>query len=328
MRTYGRREGVGEALVAAPPGSGVCGTQPQPTDASSHPRPADAAGVFPVWPGSGVAPGSERWTWHEQTLHVPEFSGPNGIVRNVVVPTVAMFKAAPEAANGTSLIVAPGGAFKFLMMDSEGYDLARWLTRLGVTAFVLKYRTAHMPESDADMLEYMPSLFRSLPRQDPTEEAPPVGDEAMEAARGWAEEDGRQAVRFVRQRASEWSLDPRRIGIAGFSAGGGIAVAAATEHDAQSRPDFAAGLYPVYRRGTAVRAVAPPLFIATAQDDVLLAPLSATRLYEAWRRSGCSAELHVFAAGRHGFGMKKQDLPSDAWTDLFRNWLATQGLLS
>lgn len=298
------------------------------TDASpSDARPADAAGVFPIWPGSGVPPGVEPWTWHEQTLLVPGFAGANGIVRNVVVPTVTMFEPAPGTANGTSLIVAPGGAFRFLMMDSEGYDMARWLAELGVTAFVLKYRLAHMPEDDAEMLAFMQNLFKVLPHQSPTEEAPPVGDETAEQARGWAEEDGRQAVRFVRRRASEWSLHPHRIGIAGFSAGGGVSVAAATGHEAETRPNFAAGLYPGYRRGTTVPADAPSIFLAIAEDDVLVAPLSAVRLYEAWRKEGRPAELHVFAAGQHGFGMKKQGLPSDAWTDLFNSWLAAQGFL-
>jgi hypothetical protein len=180
---------IDAAFVSLECGSPFMANQSNDFFPSDHPAPADAAGVFPVSPGSGVPAGSERWTWHEQTLHVPGLSGASGIVRNVVTPTVTMSEAAPGKAAGTSLIVAPGGPFRFLLMDSEGYDLARWLARLGVTAFVLKYRLAQMPEDDVDMLALMPSLFRSLPRQDPTEEAPPVGDEAMEAARSWAEED-------------------------------------------------------------------------------------------------------------------------------------------
>jgi hypothetical protein len=88
-------------------------------------RPPDAAGVFAIYPGTGVPLGSEKWNWHEQTMQVPGFTGPNGMVRNVVIPTVTMFKPAAGTANGTSLIVAPGGAFRFLMMDKEGYDMAR-----------------------------------------------------------------------------------------------------------------------------------------------------------------------------------------------------------
>jgi acetyl esterase/lipase len=239
-----------------------------------------------------------------------------------------MFKPAAGTANGTSLIVAPGGAFRFLTMDKEGYDMAHWLTQLGVTAFVLRYRVAHMPENDADMLAFMQNLMNVLPLQSRTEENPPVGDEATEEVRTWAEEDGRQAIRFVRQHATEWGLDPNRIGIAGFSAGGGIVMGAVMQHDAQSKPDFAAGIYPGYRTATPVPADAPPLFIAIADDDILVAPISAARLYEAWHKAGKPVELHIFARGYHGFGMKKQNLSTDSWIDLFKNWLAAQGYLS
>ncbi len=293
-------------------------------------RPSDAAGVFAIYPGTGVPPGSEKWTWHEQTMQVPMFgsTAPTRMVWNVVIPTVTMFKPAAGTANGTSLIVAPGGAFRFLTMDLEGYDMAHWLTQLGVTVFVLRYRVAHMPENDADMLAFMQNLMTVLPHQSRTEEKPPVGDEAAEEARTWAEEDGRQAIRFVRQHAIEWGLDPNRIGIAGFSAGGGIVMGAVMQHDAQSKPDFAAGIYPGYRTATPVPADAPPLFLAIADDDILVAPISAARLYEAWHKAGKPVELHIFARGYHGFGMKKQNLPTDSWIDLFKNWLAAQGYLS
>jgi acetyl esterase/lipase len=293
-------------------------------------RPPDAAGVFAIYPGNGVPPGSEKWTWHEQTMQVPMFgsTAPTTMVRNVVIPTLTMFKPAAGTANSTSLIVAPGGAFRFLMMDSEGYDMARWFTQLGVTAFVLRYRVAQMPEDDTEMLAFMHNLMNVLPLQRRGEEKPPVGDEATEEARTWAEEDGRQAIRFVRQHATEWGLDPNRIGIAGFSAGGGIVMGAVMQHDAQSRPDFAAGIYLGYRTATPVPADAPPLFLAMADDDILVAPISAARLYEAWHKADKPVELHIFAKGYHGFGMKKQNLLTDSWIDLFKNWLAAQGYLS
>jgi acetyl esterase/lipase len=291
-------------------------------------RPSDAAGAFTIWPGSGVPADSETWTWHEQTLHVPGFTGPSGMARNVVVPTVTVFQPEPGTAHGTALIVAPGGAFRFLMMDKEGYDMARWLARRGVTAFVLRYRLAHMPESDADMLAFMQNLVKVLPQQARTEEAPPVGDEPSEAARAWAEEDGRQTIRFIRRNASRWALNADRIGIAGFSAGGGVAVSAAMKHDAESRPDFVAGIYPGYRRGIVAPADAPPLFIAIGDEDILVPPISGARLYEARHKAGRVAELHIFARGQHGFGMSQQHLPSDAWADIFERWLASLGLLT
>ncbi|MCS6777091.1 MAG: alpha/beta hydrolase [Chloroherpetonaceae bacterium] len=293
-------------------------------------HPPDAAGVYAIWPGSGVPDSSATWTWHEQTMRVPLAGGAiqATMVRNVVIPTVTMFQPDPGTANGTSLIIAPGGSFLFLMMDHEGYDVARWVTSLGVTAFVLRYRLAHMPEDDDDMLAFMGTLGSVLPIQDRFEERPPVGNEKVEEARCWGEEDGHQAIRFVREHALEWGLDPQKIGIAGFSAGGGVAIAAAMEYDAHSRPDFVAGIYPGYRTATLVPPDAPPLFLATADDDVLVAPLSTVRLYEAWRRAHRPVELHVFSGGQHGFGMRRQHLPSDAWTAVFQHWLDVQGYLT
>jgi acetyl esterase/lipase len=250
------------------------------------------------------------------------------MVRNVVIPTVTMFKPAAGTANGTALIVAPGGAFSFLMIDYEGYDMARWLAQQEVTAFVLKYRVAHTPENDADMAPFLQNLFRVLPHPGATVETPPVGTEAIEQARTWAEEDGRQAIRFVRQHAAEWAIDPQRIGIGGFSAGGGVAIGAVMQHDTESRPDFAVPIYAGYRTATPVPPDAPPLFIALTDDDKLVAPISGARLYEAWHAAGKPAELHVFAKGEHGFGVKKQNLPSDAWIDLFKTWLGNLGYFS
>jgi acetyl esterase/lipase len=103
---------------------------------------------------------------------------------------------------------------------------------------------------------------------------------------------------------------------------------AVMQYDAQSRPDFAAPIYPGYRTATPVPADAPPLFIALADDDELVAPISGAKLYEAWHAAGKPAELHIFIKGAHGFGMKKQGVPSDEWIDLLRNWLANLGYLS
>jgi acetyl esterase/lipase len=301
-----------------------CGAQQLP---SSIERPPDAAGVFAIYPRSGVPPGSEKWTWHEQST-LPAGANPqNHMVRNVVIPTVTMFKPAPGTANGTAMIVAPGGAFTFLMVEYEGYDMARWLAKQGVTAFVLRYRVAHTPENDADFFPFVGYLMQVLPHPDAKVETPPVGTPEVEEARRWAEEDGRQAIRFIRQHAAEWGIDPHRIGIGGFSAGGGVTMGAVMQHDADSRPDFAVPVYAGYRAATPVPVDAPPLFIALTDDDKLVAPIAGARLYEAWHAAGKPAELHIFTSGAHGFGMKKQNLPSDSWTDLLKTWMAHEGFL-
>jgi acetyl esterase/lipase len=258
-------------------------------------RPSDAAGVFAIWPSNGLPPGSEKWTWHEQTMQAP--GSTERMVRNIVIPTVTMFNATNGKTNGTAVIVALGGAFHFLMVDHEGYDMARRLTKLGVTALVLKYRVAHMPETDADVPPFLNKLFTVLPHPGPTAETPPVGTKEVEEARTWAEEDGRQAIRFVRHHAKDWGIDPNRIGIAGFSAGGGVVMEAVMQHDAQSRPDFGIPIYAGYRNATPVPSDAPPLFIAATDDDVLVAPISGARLYEAWHAAGKPAELHIFIKG-------------------------------
>jgi acetyl esterase/lipase len=289
-------------------------------------KPADAAAVYAIWPGT--PPGSEKATWHEQATQPPGSMVPNHMVRNVVIPTVTLFKpSASVASNGTGLIIAPGGAFSFLMVDYEGYDMARWLADQGFTTFVLRYRVQHTPDNDADMPAFLQKLDKVLEHPGSAVVGPPTGSATMEEARNWAEEDGRQAIRFIRQHAAEWGINPHRIGIAGFSAGGGVVMGAVMRHDEESRPDFAAPIYPAYRASTPVPADAPPLFIALADDDQLVAPISGARLYEAWHAAGKSAELHIFAKGGHGFGMKKQHVPSDLWTDLFKAWLADQGFM-
>jgi acetyl esterase/lipase len=133
--------------------------------------PPDAQGIFAIYPGNGVPKGSENWTWEERTIPVDG----DRMARNIVIPTVTLFKPASGKANGTAVIVAPGGAFHFLMMEKEGYEVARWLANLGITAFVLKYRVEHTPESDAELQPFLAELFQALPRQNEKEVDPPVG---------------------------------------------------------------------------------------------------------------------------------------------------------
>lgn len=113
----------------------------------------------------------------------------------------------------------------------------------------------------------------------------------------------------------------------GFSAGGGVAVNSALEHDSLSRPNFVAGIYPGYRIVNSIPDNLPPLFIVTADDDDAVAPISAARLYETWHKASKSVELHIFANGGHGFGMKNQNLLSDQWNGLFKNWMVAQGYI-
>ena len=175
----------------------------RPSPSSEAP---DAAGVHRIWPGAGVPPGSENWSWQESTMQIPWSATPRRLSRNVVVPTVTVFRPDPATANGTAMIVAPGGAFHFLMIDYEGYDMARWLVERGITAFVLKYRVARTPDADADLLEFRNALQGRLSHPGPTETEPPPASHNAEI-RAFGEADGRQAIRFVRQHAAEWNID-------------------------------------------------------------------------------------------------------------------------
>jgi acetyl esterase/lipase len=140
--------------------------------------------------------------------------------------------------------------------------------------------------------------------------------------------DAQQAIRLVRKRAAEWGIAPDRIGIMGFSAGGYYADAVALQHDSESRPDFVGSIYAVAQDDFTVPKDAPPLFLAQANDDGSVDPAnSSVRLYLAWRKSGIPVELHIYAGGGHGFGMYKKGTLVDDWTERFRAWLDSQGLL-
>jgi len=260
----------------------------------------------------GVAPGSENWDRKEQ-----EMKGEPGkprIIFNVVKPTLTVFQPEAGKANGTAAVICPGGGFFMLSIDNEGNDVARFLTARGVTCFVLKYRLLQCKSDDP--------LTETLARGKLEETVAPVVKLALA--------DGLAAVGHIRAHAREYDVNPDRIGIIGFSAGGRLAVAVACNYGPETRPSFVASIYGAYDFATTtngVRSDAPPMFVAAASDDQLgLAP-SSTAIYRAWTAAGKPAELHIYAKGGHGFGMKKQNLPCDTWAERFADWLAMQGLL-
>ena len=273
--------------------------------------------VFPIW--SGVAPGSENWTQKEvEYLDASK----KKMVRNVVRPTLTAYLPEGSKATGTAVIVCPGGGFRFHSWQSEGTEVAEWLRDHGVAAFVLKYRLMDTGATEAEFQKSLAELFRSISEKDAKliEKV-----ERMEIVQ-LAAADGRQAVKVVRQRASEWGIAPDRIGILGFSAGGMVTMGVVMHSDSESRPNFAAPIYGGSTGGAAVPKEAPPLFILCADDDELMAVGSAN-LYTAWKASKKSAELHIYSKGGHGFGMNRRGLPVDNWIERFGDWLGTQGLL-
>jgi acetyl esterase/lipase len=268
--------------------------------------------VIPLWPGT--APGSEHWTYHEQTIYSPRFH--TRVVLNVSRPTLTVYLPEASRANGTAVIVCPGGGFHFLSIDNEGAKVARWLTAHGVTAFLLKYR----------LIETQPGTFVKQTMDDIANRN--KMQVIMKTLGPMVLADGQQAVRIVRRRAAEWKIDPKRIGIIGFSAGGYVSADVALNHDAASRPDFLAAIYPALPPHAMVPPDAPPMFIACASDDPLVPPLAnCVRLYTLWEIARIPAALHVYARGGHGFGMNRRGLPVDHWIDAFGDWLRSQGFL-
>jgi len=259
--------------------------------------------VVNLWPNG--APGSESWPQKESA-----YVDAAGIkrLRNITVPTVTAFLPGAGTATGTSVIVAPGGGFSHLSWDSEGVMVADWLRQHGIAAFVLKYR-----------------LIDTGPGDGP----PPAGAGGGSQAQiqQMAAADGLQAIKVVRGRAADWHIDGHKIGIMGFSAGGYVALRAAIDHTAGTRPDFAAAIYAccVNAAGLKVPDDAPPVFFLHAYND----PISASTepLFLAWKAAGKPAELHTYAAGGHGFGMPQKSQPTDNWIERFGDWLRYQKLI-
>jgi acetyl esterase/lipase len=246
-------------------------------------------------------------------------------------PTLTVFRPPAGKANGTAVIICPGGGYVHLAMTHEGSDVAQWLNSLGITAFVLKYR--------------LPS------------------DEIMIDRTIGPLQDAQRAIQAVRQQAATWGVDPGRIGIMGFSAGGHLASTAGTHFmkpkiegadSAGLRPDFMVLIYPVisfndsighvgsrdnllgphpspalvreYSNETQVTAQTPPTFIAHAEDDRTVAVANSIDFYSMLVRNHVPAELHVFPRGGHGFGMYNK-LSVDQWPDRLKEWLQINGWL-
>lgn len=263
--------------------------------------------VIPLY--NGKAPGSETWKHEEKMMQ--------DIAYNVVNPTLTVYPADPAKANGTAVIVCPGGAFHILSMKNEGSDVAKWLNDLGITAFVLKYRLVE--SKTANPVQELVAKMQDFKKLD--EENAPVVRLALE--------DGRQAVSYVRKNAAKWNIDPNKIGIMGFSAGGTVTAGVTFTYTPESKPNFAAPIY-LYLDAleqTKVPADAPPLFIALATDDDLGFAPQSIRLYNLWLDAKKRVELHAFTKGGHGFGMSKANQPVGKWTELFENWLRLEGFL-
>lgn len=268
--------------------------------------------AVPLW--EGVAPGSETWNQEERAWAIPSPLDLSTLW-NVVQPTLTPVLPDPAVATGTGVVVVPGGAYIMLAIDHEGFDVAEWLADRGVAAFVLKYRVMETPDSDEDRMHALIGA--------PMEEGGLSGVlHRMDEFAPIPLADGMAGIRLVRERAEAWGVHPERIGAVGFSAGARLVLDLAMHDERAVRPAFAGAIYGPGRAGP-VPGVAPPLFIAVAADDPLYDRSIETQA--AWRQAGRSVESHLYARGGHGFGMRRQGVPADQWTEQLCAWMASEG---
>lgn len=262
----------------------------------------------------GKAPGSETWTWSEKVI-TP--SPGNRILYDVTEPELLHFPTAKEKSNGTSIIVAPGGAFHILSLDNEGIRIAEWLNELGISAFVLKYR---LVKSQTD------NPFETLiPLMQDKDKLDSINAPVVEMAKN----DGIEAMKYVRSNAKELGINPNKIGFMGFSAGGTVTMSVALSASEEWKPDFLAPVY-LYRKavlGSQMPLKKTPIFVAVASDDELEFMPHSVSLYQDWFAAGHPSELHVYENGGHGFGFAKKGTSSDQWTKDFEHWLRIRGLI-
>ncbi len=263
---------------------------------------------------AGKAPGSETWNWSEQkAANTPG----NALLYNIVEPEILVYPAPKEKANGTAIMVAPGGAFHIISIENEGINVAKWLNDRGITAFVLKYRLVKML-TDNPFKELM-SLMGDFKKLDS------INAPVVEMAKN----DGIEAMKYVRSHATQLNIDPNKIGFMGFSAGGTVTMSVMLSAPQDLKPNFIAPIY-LYKNavvGNLMPTKTTPIFVAVASDDQLGLMPHSIKLYQEWNAAKHPAELHVYEKGGHGFGIIKHNTSSDQWAADFENWLKVKGFL-
>jgi acetyl esterase/lipase len=247
-----------------------------------------------------------------------EVTEPTRMITNVSKPTITIYRPAKDKDTGTAMLICPGGGYWNLYWELEGEEVASWLNSLGVTGIILKYRVPRRP-----------------------------GEPEREPARRPLQ-DAQRAVSLVRSRSKEWGIDPNRIGIVGFSAGGHLAFATATSFDKRTyalvdeadklscRPDFAVLVYPGYLKpkdkdelapGLHIPSGTPPILLVHGGNDLISPPEHSVVTYLALIKAGIPAELHIYSGAAHDFGVRPCENPCSSWTQACAIWLGQRGLL-
>lgn len=264
--------------------------------------------------GTGSLPGATApEAWHSQ--YGSKFA------RNVTVATLRPFLPRGAKASGAAVIVAPGGGFRTLSMENEGWNVARALAERGVAAFVLKYRLIQTP---ADLEEFArPPAPRPAPVPGGAPSAPRPAPGGMAGQLAPQIADVNAAFALVRSNAEKWHVDPDRVGMIGFSAGAALTMAT-TLNDRNAKPAFIGNIYGPLS-AVDVPSDAPPLFAAIAADDPLFG--FNVGLIENWHKAHRPVEFHYYEQGGHGFGMYPKETTSTGWFDAFARWLGMHGYL-
>lgn len=245
------------------------------------------------------------------------------MARNISKATLTPFLPHPDQANGAAVIVAPGGAFRWLSMSNEGWQVAEALAEQGIAAFVLKYRLHPTPESLEDFKESMNHTFAAAEGDPgaPRDEEPP-----SRPSRDLSNqlEDAEAAYAMIIERADEWGVDTDRLGMIGFSAGAGLTMHATLN---SSTMDLAF-IGPIYGTMGPVEVPegAPPMFNVIAADDFLFR--GQFGIIKSWFDAGIPVEFHLYQNGGHGFGLGNPDRTSNRWFEAFMHWLTVNGFLT
>lgn len=281
--------------------------------------PAAEPTILKVWPGKPPGENAEIGPEKDTTKPTDRTVADKPVKRigNVSEPTISIFRPAKEIDTGAAVIIAPGGGYNILAWDLEGEEVATWLNSIGVTGIVLKYRVPRRPDQARDK--------------------PPIHPL----------QDAQRAMSVVRSQAKELGIDPKRIGMLGFSAGGHLTAATSTNYDKRAytpiddidkvscRPDFAILVYPGYlvQKGTTdlnadirVTSETPPCFFAHAANDGV-EPENSIGMFLALKKAKVPSELHIFSTGGHGFGLRSTDVPCTKWPKKCEEWLRIQGIL-
>lgn len=248
-----------------------------------------------------------------------DYTNGNLGVRNVSIATITPFLPPVGTATSAAVVVAPGGGFLGLAIDTEGYRVARWLADHGVAAFVLKYRMLPTPGDFAQYRREMIAVRTGDTSIKPSF-APPAATPPQSL------EDGLVAMRFVRGNAAKYGIDPQRVGFMGFSAGAMITMSVALADADQPRPAFIAPIYGA-QDAVVVPPDAPPMFVAIATDDFFFAK-GRSELMESWVRAKRPVEFHLFQSGGHGFATGVPGTSSFDWLESLHRWLGVNGLLT